>query len=329
MGGSSVVLYTIVGTLKPSRDPATAALAFATPQQQREGVAKFAASWAARTAGWASMQPPEAAAALRRGRSTDTPPPAPTPAPTPPQVHTASRRPSGEHGRPPTPGSGGGGGAPRRPPSPRVGGGGGGGNHGASDLASRQPWPARLRSLRTRTLSTALMLAGFAAVLWAGHVVVCVFIMCIQARALGRPARAASRAVAPRPKRPHLPGPAPPTPLCPPPCPSRPTSTTLSPTSSARPVALPCSFSLTRTPRHRFRAQGCDGGGAVRAGRAEVGGEGAAGLPQPAGVPLARSCPRCRQLTPCFLPSLSFSFFPPISSGTSSRAPRSRCTAVC
>jgi hypothetical protein len=71
---------------------------------------------------------------------------------------------------------GGGGGAM---PTPRRG-------H-AVELLAEQPLSARWRSFKTRTLSTLALLGGFVAILYAGHVVVCVFIMCIQARACVRP----------------------------------------------------------------------------------------------------------------------------------------------
>jgi len=62
---------------------------------------------------------------------------------------------------------------------------------------------ARMRSLKTRTRSTFIMVAGFTAVLYAGHVVVCLFIVCIQARpALRRSDWLAARLL-PRPARPR------------------------------------------------------------------------------------------------------------------------------
>jgi hypothetical protein len=48
-------------------------------------------------------------------------------------------------------------------------------------LLVEQPLQQRIRSLRTRTRSTFIMISGFTLVLWAGHVVVCLFIVCIQA----------------------------------------------------------------------------------------------------------------------------------------------------
>lgn len=69
--------------------------------------------------------------------------------------------------------------APRPAPSPRH-------NYLGEGLLALQSRDARLRSLKTRTTSTLLMVAGFVAILYAGHVVVCVFIMCIQARLVPR-----------------------------------------------------------------------------------------------------------------------------------------------
>jgi hypothetical protein len=68
------------------------------------------------------------------------------------------------------------GGAGGAMPTPRRG-------HAHVELLAEQPLSARWRSFKTRTLSTLALLAGFVAILYAGHVVVCVFIMCIQARA--------------------------------------------------------------------------------------------------------------------------------------------------
>jgi len=39
-----------------------------------------------------------------------------------------------------------------------------------------------MRSLKTRTLSTIVMVTGFTAILYMGHVVVCLLIVCIQVR---------------------------------------------------------------------------------------------------------------------------------------------------
>ena len=49
-------------------------------------------------------------------------------------------------------------------------------------LLAEQPLSQRVKSLRTRTRSTLLMVAGYISVLYAGHVVVCLFIVCIQVR---------------------------------------------------------------------------------------------------------------------------------------------------
>ena len=72
-------------------------------------------------------------------------------------------------------------------------------------LLAEQPMSARMRSLKTRTRSTLIMVAGFTAVLYAGHVVVCAFIVCIQARtALPRSGWLAARLL-PRPARARAP----------------------------------------------------------------------------------------------------------------------------
>ena len=69
------------------------------------------------------------------------------------------------------------------PPHGRASLGGGAGVPGAPPLLlAEQPLSERVKSLRTRTRSTLLMVAGYISVLYAGHVVVCLFIVCIQVR---------------------------------------------------------------------------------------------------------------------------------------------------
>ena len=68
------------------------------------------------------------------------------------------------------------------PPHGRLSLGGGAGGAAPPLLLAEQPLSQRIKSLRTRTRSTLLMVAGYIAVLYAGHVVVCLFIVCIQVR---------------------------------------------------------------------------------------------------------------------------------------------------
>ena len=64
-------------------------------------------------------------------------------------------------------------------------------------LLAEQPLSERIKSLRTRTRSTLLMVAGYIAVLYAGHVVVCMFIVCVQVRVPEEGPHAASGRTAP------------------------------------------------------------------------------------------------------------------------------------
>ena len=51
----------------------------------------------------------------------------------------------------------------------------------AQQLLAEQPWTAKLKSLRVRTISTLLMVSGFLFILYLGHVVTCGLVFLIQA----------------------------------------------------------------------------------------------------------------------------------------------------
>lgn len=49
-------------------------------------------------------------------------------------------------------------------------------------LLAEQPLALRLRSFKTRSVSTLALLTGFVTILWGGHVFVCLLVLGIQAR---------------------------------------------------------------------------------------------------------------------------------------------------
>ena len=50
------------------------------------------------------------------------------------------------------------------------------------ELLAEQPWRAKMRSFRVRTLSTFAMVSGFVFILYLGHVVTCCLVFSVQAR---------------------------------------------------------------------------------------------------------------------------------------------------